>query len=116
MRSDGGTLVRVLTDVEGSWCLVAFKLEYEEVAGLAVVAEPQGHSYDHRSSQLSQREESFHHFPSSFPSTLLSLRTPRSFQTFKRGCSMNITPVEAENLTGGIKWVSKTFPSGLTVP
>lgn len=34
----------ILTDVEGPWCLVALKLEYEEVAGLTVMAEPQGHS------------------------------------------------------------------------
>lgn len=36
--------VQVLTDVEGAWSLVAFKLKYEEVAGLTVMAEPQGHS------------------------------------------------------------------------
>lgn len=44
MWSDCGTRVCVLTDVEGPWCLLAFKLEYEELAGLTVMAEPQGHS------------------------------------------------------------------------
>lgn len=39
-----GLCVCVLTDVEGSWRLVAVKLEYEELAGLTVMAEPQGHS------------------------------------------------------------------------
>lgn len=34
----------LLTDVEGPWCLLAFKLQQEEAAGLVVVAEPQGHS------------------------------------------------------------------------
>lgn len=34
----------VLTDVESAWCLLAFKLQCEEIAGLTVMAEPQGHS------------------------------------------------------------------------
>lgn len=34
----------ILTDVEGPRCLLAFKLEQEEAAGLVVMAEPQGHS------------------------------------------------------------------------
>lgn len=33
-----------LTDVEGARRLVAIELKYEEVAGLTVMAEPQGHS------------------------------------------------------------------------
>lgn len=36
--------VCVLTDVEGSRRLVTFELEYEEAAGLTVMAEPKGHS------------------------------------------------------------------------
>lgn len=34
----------ILTDVEGPRCLLAFKLEQEEAAGLVVMPEPQGHS------------------------------------------------------------------------
>lgn len=34
----------VHTDVEGAGCLLAFQLEYEEVAGLTVMTEPQRHS------------------------------------------------------------------------
>lgn len=34
----------ILTDIKSAWCLLVFKLQCEEIAGLTVMAEPQGHS------------------------------------------------------------------------
>lgn len=35
---------RILTDIKSAWCLLALQMQCEEIAGLTVMAEPQGHS------------------------------------------------------------------------